>query len=405
MTSAAIDHMVSITIFLAAILFFMNLFGQTIQTAVIYQQHRAVAVKCSDLLDTMLLSPGSPENWSVREDPIVGFGLQDPEFTQYQLSPFSLMRLTPSNGPPVYYPKTDMTYYNLTMDFGQSLYVPYTQIVNYSIASRLLGINGTYGFSLTVTPIVDVTVTPNVQPNLLTFSISAVGPGFPLAHAEVSYCFLTVDAQGQYPDYEIEYGNVTTDATGFASVVFSGFDASQVSHAFLAYAHLQGLTGMGYYMHELENENSVVPFVSNFETGEVLLAHSWDVHGGDNPALVHYNATFVVLNEDFRLGNMTLQNETMVGRLTHGLGNPYDCIIINTYTPGILIVTYRITGHQTGVVMMPWGINAMAFSVTFGGNLQNQEWVATDMRQVTVNNMAYQAKLALWSTQGYQVNG
>jgi hypothetical protein len=38
--------------------------------------------------------------------------------------------------------------------------------------------------------------------------------------------------------------------------------------------------------------------------------------------------------------------------------------------------------------------------VVFGGDPTGQEWVATDIRQVTVNGVAYQAKLALWSLGG-----
>src|SRR4030067_2379287 len=83
-----------------------------------------------------------------------GFGLQAVEFTQYQLSPFSLMRLVSSIGTPVNYSMTGQTYSNITMGFGQSLLVPYSEAVNYSLASKLLGINESYGFSLTLTPVV-----------------------------------------------------------------------------------------------------------------------------------------------------------------------------------------------------------------------------------------------------------
>ena len=54
MVSSTVDHMVAITVFLAATLLFIGLFNQTIQTAVIYQRHRATATKASDLLDGML---------------------------------------------------------------------------------------------------------------------------------------------------------------------------------------------------------------------------------------------------------------------------------------------------------------------------------------------------------------
>ena len=85
LASAAIDHMISITIFLAALLLFINLFSQTNQTAIIYERHRAVATKCSDLLDNMLLNPGSPQVIGAQQLwQCYRFWLQDPEFTQYQ---------------------------------------------------------------------------------------------------------------------------------------------------------------------------------------------------------------------------------------------------------------------------------------------------------------------------------
>ncbi|MGQ9743585.1 MAG: hypothetical protein ACUVQW_03110, partial [Candidatus Bathycorpusculaceae bacterium] len=103
MAGSTIDHLVSVTVFLGAILLFISLFNQTIQTAILYQRHRYLATKCSDLLDNMLLNPGVPENWGKSNVTPYGFGLQDPEFTQYKLSPFSLMRLQSLTGTPFTY--------------------------------------------------------------------------------------------------------------------------------------------------------------------------------------------------------------------------------------------------------------------------------------------------------------
>ena len=410
MVSSTVDHMVAITVFLAATLLFIGLFNQTIQTAVIYQRHRATATKASDLLDNMLLNPGIPANWSLLNGDPIGFGLQDPEFTQYKISPFSLMRLNSSTGTPVYYPKTGLTYSNITMGFGQSLLVPFNETVSYSEALRLLGINGTYGFSLTMTPIVTVSIS-EVQPNPLTLSINVLGAGSPLAYAEVSYCFMVIKGRdgGAYPSYSIDYDTILADNAGVASLVFPGFDGTEDSYVLIAYAHLSGLMGVGYHENVLYDKNYVVPFISNFETGEVLLAHSWDVHGGDSPAEIAYNATFVLLSEDFTLREMPLDNDTgkIVGKLNYGQDpqHAYNNLTINTHNPGILIVTYSKSAVDSGVVIMPWGLSSLAFSVTFGGDPSKQEWVATDMRQVTVGGIAYQAKIAVWSLEGYQVVG
>jgi hypothetical protein len=72
----------------------------------------------------------------------------------------------------------------------------------------------------------------------------------------------------------------------------------------------------------------------------------------------------------------------------------------------MLIVTYCKNSNESGITMMPWGISSMAFPIAFGDNsIQTtaKEWVATDIRQVMVDNVAYQAKLSLWSLTGYSV--
>lgn len=405
MTGSTIDHLVSVTIFLAAILIFIGLFNQTIQTAILYQRHRYLATKCSDLLDNILLNPGSPTNqtffWGRSNSTPTSFGLQDPEFTQYRLSAFSLMRLSSASGLPVYYPTTGTYYSNVTMGFGEYMLTPLNEVVNYSLAQKLLGTNNTYGFQLTVTPVISVSMT-EAQRNPLTLAINVTGTGFPLANANVSYGLITVDPSGSYPAYTLDYGTVLTDNKGSASLNL-GIDATQISYVLVAYAHLSGLTGVGYHEHVTDDSSYVIPFVSDFGQSEILVAHSRDVLGTGDPAQIAYNATFVLLAEDFTLHEMSMGNCT--GNVNSG-AHSYDTITVPTDNPGILIITYSKNSSGSGVVMMPWGISAMAFPMTFGENLigvTSKEWVATDMRQVIVNDIAYQAKLSLWSLEGYTV--
>jgi len=404
MAGATIDHLVSVVVFIGALVLFIGLFNQTVQTAIIYQRHRYLATKCSDLLDNMLLNPGYPENWGRSNCTPASFGLQDPEFTQYRLSPFSLMRLVSSYGEPVYYPKTGLYYSNITMGFGDFLLVSFTEAINYSTVTRLLGINGTYGFQLTITPIITVSIS-EVQSNPLKLAVSVTGAGFPLSNANISYCFITVRGQGAYPAFTTDYGTTYTNNEGSAILNFA-VDGTSESYVFIAYAHLSGLIGVGYHEHVTHDENYVVPFVADFEERKVIIAHSYDVHGGDNPAAIAYNATFVMLTEDFTLREMPMENSTgKVGKINYGEGKPYKEITIPTYNPGILVITYRKSAQETGVVLMPWGINSMGFPVVFGGEPSGREWVATDMRQVIVNGVAYQAKLLLWSLKGNGVVG
>jgi hypothetical protein len=403
MVSSTVDHMIAITVFLAATLLFIGLFNQTIQTAVIYQRHRATATKASDLLDSMMLSPGVPVNWGQTDVTPTGFGLQDPEFTQYKISPYSLMRLVSSTSTPIYYDITHQYYSNITMGDRSFMLVPYRLALNYSQTTSLLGIRNNYGFQLTFTPIVTVDIEEVPSSDPLILNVRASGVGFPLSHATISYCTFTVKSQGQSnPYYQTSYGTEIADDTGSASIPIN-VPAGE-PYAFLAYVRMSGLVGMGYKIHHGEGEY-VVPFVDSFDDGKVLIAHSYVVDETSLPnSAVFYNSTFVLLTEDFTLREMPVLLGN--GKVVYGQGSDkeFGNLTIPTHNPGILVVTYN-TNDGEGVVLMPWGISSLAFPVTFGGDPSKQEWVATDTRQVTIGGIAYQAQIALWSLEGYQVIG
>jgi len=409
MAGSTIDHLVSVTIFLTAMLLFISLFNQTIQTAILYQRHRHLATKCSDLIDNMLLSPGYPLEWGKTNCTPTSFGLQDPEFTQYRLSPYSLMRLQSLTGTPFTYPRTGATYSNMSMGFGNFLFVPYSEAINYSVASHLLGINNTYGFQLTIAPIITVTINETHASNPLTLTIRVAGTGLPLSNAVVSYCFLKVSDKGgrKNPSYTSLFNTTYTDDEGSATVNIQNVDADN-AYAFIAYAHMSGLVGIGYHERGVGDKQYVLPLIDSFAERRVLLVHSYNVHDyGPPESSVFFNATFVLLTEDFTLREMPMDNSTgKIGKVVYGQGTEktYQNVTIPTYNPGILVITYQ-TNNESGVVLMPWGISAMAFKVAFGDDLSDEEWVATDIRQVIVNKIAYQVTLALWSLEGYGVIG
>jgi len=351
----------------------------------------------------MLLNPGIPVNWGQTDVNPTGFGLQDPEFTQYKMSPYSLMRLRSSVGEPVYYNATGQWYSNVTMGDRNFMLVPYNLALNYSTATRLLGINNTYGFQLTLTPIVTVSI-QETSASPLTLKVTATGVGFPLSYATISYCFLKVGSQGNNPYYDISFGTVDADDTGSRSISIPDVAADD-SYAFIAYVREGGLVGVGYHERTNNDKRYVIPFIDSFDEGRVLLAHSYDVHYDEPPeSAVFYNATFVLLTEDFTLREMPITTTSDHIVYGHGSEKTYENVTIPTHNPGILVVTYKTQGaNQDGVVLMPWGLSSLAFPVTFGGDPSKQEWVATDMRQVTVGGIAYQAKIAVWSLEGYQV--
>jgi hypothetical protein len=190
-------------------------------------------------------------------------------------------------------------------------------------------------------------------------------------------------------------------------VTFPGVDGDTQSYAFLVYAYLDGLKGMGYYVHvPSPTAKSVVPIVDSYTNCTILLAHSDSVgEPPQNPqySQLRYNASFVLLSDDYTLRPIQL-TEDATGNVTYAQpGEPDFASLAVPNNFGVLIVTYKdAAAGQYGIVLMPWGLSSLSYTATFGGNPKGQEWVATDIRQVTIGGIAYQAKIALWSMQGVQ---
>lgn len=411
LAGSTIDHLIATVIFLAALLIFVGLFNQMIQTSILYQRNRTIATKCSDLLDTILLNPGypleyandnvTPIEWGKLNRIPTIFGLQDPEFTQYRLSPFSLMRLHSSIGREIYYPGTGEYYSNITMGFGSFLLVSSAITLNHTSVATMLGINATYGFQLVLTPLIEVSITEGHEGNPLTLNVVVSGNGLSLANATISCMLVTVKNGADYPLYDIILSsNLRTNGEGSCVLNFQNVDASE-SYAFIAYACLEGIVGVGYHQ-RIMAESHVVPLVENIAEGHVILAHSGDILGVGASSM-NYTATFIILNQDFSLSQVIL--EEPYGEVSPG-GYTVLPIPTQTFEPGILAVAYQQqSDNKTGIVLMPWGVSSLGFPIVFGDNPEGKTWIATDIRQVLVGGVAYEAKLALWSLEGYGVMG
>ena len=400
MAGPTIDHMVSITVLVAALLLTFGLYNQILASAFAYQRNHQVVMKAVDIMNTICLSPGNPPNWGQTNSTPLGFGLQDPESAGYTLSPFSIMRLRSSvDSQLVYYPKTGLYYNNVSLD-GGSLLMPVSDCVNYTTVAKLLGVNGSYGFQITIVPTLNVSVS-QVPASYLILKVQVRGPGLPLSGATLNYYMhQVVSSNDSFPLIITQSDVAQTDSAGSALLEFPSIDDSDDTYSFIVYAHLGGLNGVGYYSHDVLDDKPpfIVPFIKDFEQGIIIIAHNWDVHyyGSPVPA-VHYNATFFVLTENFELRQVEIANST--GKVNYGEGEPYATTQVPASESGILFISYR-WGNRFGTVMVPWGISTIGVSVTFGGDPSGYSFVATELRQVIVNEMSYQVKLAVWSLKG-----
>jgi hypothetical protein len=395
---ATIDHMISVTILIAALMIAMLTYSNMFATAVDYDRNRQVANKAIDLMNTICLSPGNPSDWGQTNVSLLGFGLNDPNVGGYALSPYSIMRLATSNSSGgsslVYYPKTDLYYNNLSANYGNGVFTPTGDLVNYTDAAELLGINGTYGFGIGIAPTLDVEVTPVTGLGHLALNVEVSGSGLPLSGATLNCHLFHVDELVVTPDSIV----AQTNSSGQQLIEFETI-AEDDAFSFTVYADLGGITGVGYYTKNTAGSDLqfVIPLITNYTSGEVILAHAWDIFEDDSlHAAVQINATFFILTSNFQFQEYDLAFTEEL--LNYGDGKPYYTTQIPPSEVGLLVITYQKSTNEVGTVIMPWGIGTLGVSASFDGGStpSGYDFVATELRQVTIDGISYQVKVSTW---------
>jgi hypothetical protein len=392
---ATIDHLVAFTVFLAAILLFIGFYNQMNQTAIVYQYHRYIATKCSDVLDSILLNSGTSPDWGVSGSStrnLTFFGLQDPEFQEYRLSPFSLMRLLSPGA---------QQYNNVSWSLnGGYLLLQASQCISYRNVTTLLGINGTYDFQLTITPTLTISVSKVPDP-YLKLKIQVYGTGFPLSNAYLNYLMFWTNTitPGKYPILNCNFTSdiLQTDSSGIAFKEFASL-STETAFTFIVKASTAGISGIGYLSQEnMTNSGSLIPYIQSYDNGTANIMLSQNPQTGMGN--LYFNASSYAVPDNF---------VPMPAGISSGIVNnttPSQSLSINTNNQTAFLVIAYSDGNSYGMVITPIGVNSIGASVTFGANPSGKNWVATDLRQVLIGNIAYQAKLSLWSLQGYGVTG
>lgn len=405
MTGATIDHLISVTILIAALFVAMMTFNGLFASAIDYDRNRQVANKAIDIMNTICLSPGSPPDWGETNETVLGFGLQDPRVGGYALSPYSIMRLNTASddSQPVEYPDGSGVFYNnISTSDRHAMLIPIGDCVNYTTAAELLGVNGTYGFSVDITPTLNVTISPDPEASNLILNVAVSGCGLPLSGANLNYYLFHINKTESEEDFPCvtAYSNVTqTELSGSVDIEFPIADDSVYS--FVVYVSLGGVTGVGNYANNAADEDKfIVPLIKDFndeEMVDVILAHSWEFLHPSGHATAHYNASFYTLTSDFQLQRLEIANST--GILNSGEGKPYNTTQIPGSETGLLVISYMATG-KLGSVIIPWGVGALGVPASFSagiGSSSDYDFVATELRQVKIDGISYQVKVSAWS--------
>ena len=400
MAGATIDHMISLTILIAALLVAMTTYNGMFATAVDYDRNRQVANKAVDLMNTICLSPGNPTDWGATNASVLGFGLQDPQAGGYALSPYSLMRLMTSDSSGdsqivEYPPDSGIFYNNISTNYGHAILTPIGDCINYTTAAELLGVNGTYGFSVDITPTLNVLVS-QVDTDPLKLNVEVRGSGMPLSGATLNYYLFSVENSGNKPWILAHSGVEHTGSSGSADIVFSEIDDNEPVYSFTVYVSLGGVNGVGYYTtNTISNDVFIIPLIEDYDQGKLILAHSWEILFPGQPAEVKYNATFYILTSDFQLQPFDLNCS---GHLNSGEGFPDVGTQIPSSEVGLLVISYMKNPNQMGSIIVPWGIGALGVSASFGAGFGSAgyDFVATELRQVTIDGISYQVKVSAW---------
>jgi len=295
-----------------------------------------------------------------------------------------------------YPPDSGLFYNNISANYGHGIFSPVGDCLNYTAAAKMLGINGTYGFRIDIVPTLDVSVS-QVATDPLKLNVEVHGLGLPLSGATLNYHLFHVDkGEGEYPSI-MTYSDVEqTNSSGSVDIVFSDVTNDEPSYSFTVYVSLGGVTGVGYYTHNTIGSESqyIIPLIQDFAEADVkiIIAHNWD---GVTPA-VTYNATFFVLTSDFQLHPIQIDNST--GLL--GAENPYNTTEIRAYEVGLLVISYLTPEDDMGNAILPWGVGTLGVSISFGGDPTGYSFVATELRQVSINDISYQVKVSTWSLSG-----
>jgi hypothetical protein len=398
---AAIDHIISLTILIAALMIAMMSFNSLFSSAVAYQTNTQVATKAVDIMNTLCLSPGNPVDWGETNATVLGFGLQDPDVGGYSLSPYSLMRLKTAvtDSQLVYYPGTGLYYNNVSSTSGYTALTPLGACVNYTTAAELLGLTDDYGFSVDITPTLEVTIS-QVSTKPLVLNVTVIGSALPVSGANLRYHLLEIDkAGGTFPAILPISGTDVTGPFGSVNITFADVNELDPTYTFTVYVDLGGVSGVGYYSQDTaEGELSyITPLIQDYDNGVILIAHSWDIFEDSGiQAEVKYNATFYVLTSDFQLQPVSLVNST--DHLNWG-SNDFFVTQIPASETGILVISYLKSAVEMGSIMMPWGTGSLGVSTSFSGGIDpsaNSNFVATEVRQVTIDGVSYQVKVSAW---------
>ncbi len=395
MTGQIIDTSVAFIAFILIFMVTLATFNGIVVSGLNYVNLRQVTLVANDLIDNMLLTPGSPSNWGQLNAQPSAFGLQNPGFKAYSISPFDPLRMMQPNGTVVV---NGTSYSTFILPGGQTMWQPTLSLVTYSTAQQLLGLSGSYGFRLALTPTLSVTITPTNQ-NPLTLNMSVSAPGGPVYKANIGFTlfYIPSNVTGNNPPPVFSFfAKVSTDTLGRATVSFP-FDASTTAYQGIATVSAGGMLATQMIGNTDFSQVKMFPVLQNISTGAGKMIHQCTYQNNPPCGIYNYNATLYIPAADGSLQAISLGSGT--GSVTPGLPGAFQFPLGQ---PGIVVIGFNGPGlaKKAGFFVLPWGYNTLSLSLFFGGIPPTVEVVASVRRAALMGNIHYQVVLTVWKANG-----
>jgi len=386
MAGSTIAYLASFVIIVSVLA--MGIIGtaKTLDTAFLYSVDQASSLKAKDTLLNMVENPGAPLDWAESGDLPTVFGLRWPSSPTSTPSPFGLMRLMKAVSTLSYQEDTynDLSEPDIEPGLPRpSLYINKDICVEYPQIKGLVDPNNRYGFQINVEPVLKTAVTYESS-NLV---ITVTNPSGPVIGAEVIADIFTVSNLPEPLTIGRSTIGATTDVDGKSTI-----NPAVVTGPFFAYVRCdyEDLSSSAYYICSNTNEPSIVPLVTDYSNLQVSLIHRKDLYAG----YAHSEDLTFASRFYIPLGQALSSSSRISGTIK--LNEPYTLSLSNyKSTPGFLLLFYQGTDGQ-GVVVMPWGFNALGFAAKIGPEPGVAVNVVTQNRILNIGGVTYDVSVKLW---------
>jgi len=360
---------------------------KTLDTAFLYSVDQASSLKAKDTLLNMVENPGAPLDWAESGDLPTVFGLRWPSSSTSTPSPFGLMRLMKAVSTLSYQEDTynDLSEPDIEPGLPRpSLYINKDICVEYPQIKGLVDPNNRYGFQINIEPVLKTAVTYEA-PNLI---ITVTNPSGPVTGAEVIADIFTVSSPSNPLTIERSTVGGTTGVDGVSTISLTG-----KTEPFFVYIRInyEDLSSAAYYIRSDTNEPSIVPLLTDYSSLQVSLIHRKDLYAGYT-----YSGDLTFTSRFYIPLVGALSSSSAISG-TVKLNEPHTLSLSNyKSTPGFLLLFYERTDAVQGVVVMPWGFNALGFAAKIGPEPGVAVNVVTQNRILNIGGVTYDVGIKLW---------